>query len=49
VRTVAPNRRTSTRVFDAENRGRVPIGIPACSADDHPVKSELEWKYGKGE
>src|SRR5579862_9259895 len=39
----------SGRVPDAENRGRVDNGTPAVKADDHPVKSELEWKNGSAE
>src|SRR5579862_5775012 len=39
----------SARVFDAENRARVEMGIPAVRADAQPVKSELEWKKGSDE
>ena len=46
---VAPKRRTSGSVPDAENRRRVAIGMPAVMADAHPVKRELEWKNGSGE
>ena len=42
---VAPKRRMSGSVPDAENRGRVAIGMPACSDDAQPVNSELEWKH----
>ena len=48
VSIVAPHRRMSTNVPDAENFARVATGIPAWIADAHPVNSELEWKNGNG-
>ena len=38
----------SGTVPDAENRVRVEIGTPACTADAQPVNSEAEWKKGSG-
>ena len=48
VSIVAPHRRMSASVPDAENRDRVATGTPALIADDQPVNSELEWKNGSG-
>ena len=48
VSMVAPKRRMSGSVFDAENCVRVVSGMPAWSAEAQPVNSELEWKNGNG-
>ena len=45
---MAPTRRMSGIVFDAENRDRVAKGTFACSALASPVNNELEWKKGSG-
>ncbi len=45
---MAPQRRMSGRVLDAEKRARVATGMPALIADAQPVNSELEWKNGSG-
>ena len=44
----AEGRGCRARVPDAENRLRVAIGTPACTADAQPVNSEAEWKNGSG-
>jgi hypothetical protein len=45
---VAPVRRMSGIVFDAEKRARLANGTSAWSALASPVNNELEWKNGSG-
>jgi hypothetical protein len=48
VSIVAPNRRMSDRVPEAEKRERVASGIRASRAEVQSENSELEWKNGNG-
>ena len=48
VSIVAPMRRMSGMVRDAENRARLPMAADACNALARPVKSALVWKNGSG-
>jgi hypothetical protein len=45
---VAPTRRTSGKVPDAENLGRVATGVPMLSAGDQPTNNALVWNSGLG-
>ena len=45
---MAPKRRMSVTVPEAENRLRVEMGILALTADAQPVNSEAAWKKGSG-